>query len=389
MELSHRLQHLPPYHFAEYARKIAEVRAAGTDIISLSMGDPDLPTPPEVLDTLTESAREPYNQRYPEYAGMPELREAFAEWFAQRFGVRLDPAREVLPLIGSKEGLAHLPMAVMNPGDIALMPDPNYPVYPTAVVLAEGVNVEVPLDEQSGWLPNLAAIPEDVRRQARMLWLNYPNNPTGASATSEFFAEAVRFARENDILLVNDMAYAEVRFDGYRPQSILETEGAKDVAIEFHSMSKAYNMAGFRVGMLVGNPLVVEGMTRLKSNIDTGIFRPIQRACVTALRLPEQWLADRNRIYQRRRDRVVEACTRLGMRVSTPQAGLYVWPRIPEGFTSSSFAMTLLEQTGVAVTPGTNFGARGEGYVRITLTAPDDRIDEAMARMERVVVAHA
>jgi LL-diaminopimelate aminotransferase len=382
VELSQRLQNLPPYHFAAYARKIAEKRAAGVDVINLSIGDPDLPTPSEVLDALTEAAHDPVNQRYPEYAGMPAFREAIAAWFEQRFGVELDPRTEVLPLIGSKEGLAHLPLAVMDPGDVALMPDPQYPVYPTAVALAGGVNYPVPLDAARGWLPDLSAIPDEVARQARTLWLNYPNNPTGASATLAFFAEAVRFARRHDVLLVHDMAYSEVAFDGYRPPSILQTPGAKDVAVEFHSLSKAYNMAGFRIGMLVGNATVVEGLNRLKSNIDTGIFRPIQHAAMAALRLPQEWLDARNAIYQRRRDRVVAACRALGMEVASPQAGLYVWPRIPAGESATDFAMRLLDQTGVAVTPGTNFGAGGEGYVRITLTAPDAHIDVAMARLE-------
>ncbi|HEV2405133.1 MAG TPA: aminotransferase class I/II-fold pyridoxal phosphate-dependent enzyme, partial [Ktedonobacterales bacterium] len=264
MQLSQRLQNLPPYHFAEYARKIAALRARGVDVIALSIGDPDLPTAPEVLDVLTESARQQENQRYPEYAGVPAFREAIAAWFAGRFGVTLDPAREVLPLIGSKEGLAHLPLAVMDDGDIALMPDPQYPVYPTAVALAGGENYDVPLCEANDWLPDLDAIPAEVADRAKTLWLNYPNNPTGACATPEFFERAVRFALDHDVLLVHDMAYAEVSYDGAKPASILETPRAKEVAVEFHSLSKAYNMAGFRIGFLVGNETVVEGMTRLK-----------------------------------------------------------------------------------------------------------------------------
>ena len=389
MQLSHRLQNLPPYHFAEYARKIAEKRAAGVDVISLSMGDPDLPTPPEVLDALTVSAREPVNQRYPEYAGMLSFRTAIAEWFARRFGVALDPASEVIPLIGSKEGLAHLPLAVMDSGDTALMPDPQYPVYPTAVALAGGVCFDVPLAPERGWLPDLSSIPADVARKAKTLWLNYPNNPTGACASLDFFAEAVRFAREYDVLLVHDMAYAEVTYDGAKPPSILQAPGAKEVAVEFHSLSKAYNMAGFRVGMLAGNAAIVEGMTRLKSNIDTGIFRPIQIASIRALQLPQEWLDRRNAIYQRRRDRVVEACRVLDMPVDVPQAGLYLWPRTPAGQSASAFAMDLLERAGVAVTPGTNFGPRGEGYVRISLTVPDERLEEALSRIERALAVRA
>ncbi len=389
VELSNRLKSLPPYHFAEYNKQIAALRAAGVDVINLSIGDPDLPTPPEVVEVLRAAAGDPVNQRYPEYAGMPELRSAIAAWFARRFGVELDPAREVVPLIGSKEGLAHLPLAVMDPGDVALMPEPNYPVYPTAVALAGGVCHVVPLDPARGWLPDLADVPADVARRARTLWLNYPNNPTGASATQTFFVEAVAFARAHDLLLIHDMAYAEVAYDGARPPSVLEVPGAMEVAIEFHSLSKAYNMAGFRIGMAVGNAVAVEGLTRLKSNLDTGIFRPIQLAAVAALGLPASWLAERNAIYQRRRDRIVAACRRLGLATEKPEAGLYVWPRVPEGRTSAAFALELLERAAVAVTPGTNFGAGGEGYVRISLTAPDERIDEAVGRMEAAVAARA
>ena len=387
MELSRRLQQLPPYHFAAYARKIAEKRAEGVDVISLSMGDPDLPTPPEVLDALDAAARQPINQRYPEYAGMAALREATAAWFVRRFGVDLDPAREILPVIGSKEGLAHLPLAVMDEGDVALMPNPQYPVYPTAVALAGGACYDLPLDAADGWLPDLDAIPTDVAARAKTLWLNYPNNPTGACASRAFFERAVRFAHDHDVLLVHDMAYAEVTFEGARPPSILEIPDARAVAVEFHSLSKAYNMAGFRVGMLVGNATIVEGMTRLKSNIDTGIFRPLQIAAARALELPQSWLDARNAIYQRRRDALVAACRALGMQVEVPQAGLYLWPRIPAGQASTAFALDLLERTGVAVTPGTNFGSGGEGYVRISLTVPDAQLDEAVARMSSAIGA--
>lgn len=389
MELSNRLKSLPPYHFAAYNQKIADLRAAGHDIINLSMGDPDLPTPPEVIETLRVAAGEPANQRYPEYAGMPELRQAIVAWFARRFDVELDPLREVVVLIGSKEGLAHLPLAVMDTGDLALMPDPYYPVYPSAVALAGGECYTLPLDPARGWLPNLGAVPTAVAEKARTLWLNYPNNPTGASASLEFFTEAVNFARAHNLLLIHDMAYAEVTFDGTRPPSVLQAPGAKDVAVEFHSLSKAYNMAGFRVGMLVGNRTIVEGLTRLKSNIDTGIFRPIQIASMAALNLPPTWLDARNAIYQRRRDRVVAACRGLGLETALPEAGLYIWPRVPAGQTSGQFALDLLDQAAVAVTPGTNFGPGGEGYVRISLTAPDKRIDEAVARLEALVAAHA
>jgi LL-diaminopimelate aminotransferase len=280
-----------------------------------------------------------------------------------------------------------LPLALINAGDIALVPDPGYPVYATSIELVGGIPYKVPLHSEDNWLPDLKAIPTEVVARAKTLWLNYPNNPTGAWAPRQFFEDAVRFAQAHDILLVHDMAYAEVRFDGARPTSILEVDGAKEVSVELHSLSKAYNMGGFRIGMLVGNATVVEGMTRLKSNLDTGIFRPIQYAAIRALALPEEWITQRNTIYQGRRDRVVAACRRLGMAVELPQAGLYIWPHVPAGFTSSQFALHLLEHTGVAVTPGTNFGTGGEGYVRISLTVPDERLNEAVARMESVISA--
>lgn len=390
MQLSRRLTSLPPYHFAAYNRKIADLRASGIDIINLSIGDPDLPTPPEVLDALTESAHDPINQRYPEYEGMPALREAFAAWFDRRFGVELDPRREMTTLIGSKEGLAHLPLAVMNEGDVALMPNPAYPVYSTAVALAGGVVYDLPLSEERGWLPDLSAIPADTLARARTLWLNYPNNPTGAAAPLAFFEEAVAFARQHDLLLIHDMAYAEVRFDGARPASILQIPGAKDVAVEFHSFSKAYNMAGFRLGMMVGAAPICEGLTRLKSNLDTGVFRPLQVAAVRALALPDSWLMERNAIYARRRDLLAATLNDLGLRVTPPEAGLYLWPHVPEGVSSADFALRLLDEAAVALTPGTNFGSGGEGYLRITLTAPDARIEEAATRLRRALApAHA
>lgn len=387
MELSQRLRSLPPYHFAAYNKRIADLRASGIDIINLSIGDPDLETPAEVIAAMAESAKEPTNQRYPEYEGMLALREAFAVWFQRRFGVELDPRRQMTTLIGSKEGLAHLPMAIIDPGDVALMPNPAYPVYPTAVALAGGVCYDLPLDAEHGWLPDLQAIPADVLTRAKTLWLNYPNNPTGASASLEFFEEAVAFARKHDLLLIHDMAYAEVRFDGARPPSILQVPGASDVAVEFHSFSKAYNMAGFRLGMMVGHQLACEGLTRLKSNIDTGIFRPLQIAAIHALALPDEWLDRRNAIYQRRRDVLWTALRGLGMRVEKPAAGLYLWPQVPAGDTSGDFALRMLDSAAVAITPGTNFGSRGEGYLRITLTAPDERIAEAAARLSSAFAA--
>jgi LL-diaminopimelate aminotransferase len=381
MRVSERLRQLPPYHFADAAARIAARRASGVDVISLAMGDPDLPTPDPVIERLCETARDPINQLYPEYLGMAEFRQAIARWFLGRFKVSLDPEREVVPLIGSKEGLAHLSLALLDPGDLALVPDPCYPVYGAGSVLAGASNYSVPLLAERGFLPDLEAIPAEIARRAKLLWLNYPNNPTGATAPAEFFHQAVRFAQEYDVLLVHDMAYADVSFDGYRPLSLLEIPGAREVAAEFHSFSKSYNMAGFRLGMLVGNAEVVQALGQLKTNIDTGIFRPLQYAAIEALALPSEWIAQRNLIYQRRRDLLVAACQSLGLQVETPKASLYLWPKVPPGQTSQEYAFALLDRVGVFVTPGTNFGPGGEGYLRLSLTVPDDRLEEAIARL--------
>ncbi len=381
MQFAERMRQLPPYHFADAAERLAAKRAAGVDVINLAMGDPDLPTPDPVIDRLCETARQPINQRYPEYLGMTELRQAIARWFLARFKVSLDPEREVVPLIGSKEGLAHLSMALLDPGDVALVPDPAYTVYGIGSILAGATNYPVPLKAENGFLPDLASIPPEVARRAKMLWLNYPNNPTGAVAPAEFFHQAVQFAREYDVLLVHDMAYADVSYDGYRPISLLEIPDAREVGVEFHSFSKTYNMAGFRIGILVGHADVVQALGQLKTNIDTGIFRPIQYAAIEALALPPEWIAQRNQIYQRRRDVLVAACRRLGMQVETPKAGLYLWPAIPPGKASKEYALWLLEEAGVFVTPGTNYGPHGEGYLRLSLTVPDARLEEAIARL--------
>ena len=387
MQLSNLIINLPPYHFADAKKKIAERKAAGVDVISLSMGDPDLPAPQVVVDRLCEAMQDPENHRYPEYSGMRTLHEAFADWFEQRFGVRLTPERDTLPLLGSKEGLAYVGMAVLNAGDVSLIPDPYYPVYITGSTTVGAVPYVLPLLHENAYLPDLESIPADVLAKARLLWLNYPNNPTAACADLAFFERAVEFARRHNLVIVHDMAYAEVYFDEFRPVSILQVPGASEVAVELHSLSKTYNMAGFRAGMLVGNPGLVSAVGRLKSNIDSGMFRPIQYAAIEALHLPHSWLEQRNAIYRRRRDLLVDGCSALGMRAQRPQAGLYVWAEIPQGFTSRDFANWLFDKTGVFITPGTNFGRAGEGYVRITLTAPEERIETALKRMQAALGA--
>ncbi len=382
MQLSNLINGLPPYHFADAKKKIADRIAAGVDVISLSMGDPDLPAPQAVVERLCAEMQKPENHRYPEYRGVYALHEAIAQWFEQRFQVRLQPERDILPLLGSKEGLAYAGASVLNAGDIALVPDPYYPVYITAATTVGAQVYLLPLTAHNAYLPDLASIPVDVLAKARVLWLNYPNNPTAACANRSFFEQAVAFARHHHLVIIHDMAYAEVYFDDFRPMSILQIPGASEVAVELHSLSKTYNMAGFRVGMLVGNPALVDAVGRLKSNIDSGMFRPVQYAAIEALNLPVSWIQQRNVLYQKRRDMLVEGCHAVGMQVELPKAGLYVWAHVPHGFTSRDFATWLFDKTGVFVTPGSNFGAAGEGYVRISLTAPDERIATALQRMK-------
>jgi LL-diaminopimelate aminotransferase len=382
LQLSQLITNLPPYHFADAKKKIAERKAAGVDVISLSMGDPDLPAPQAVIDRLCETLQNPENTRYPEYRGIRALHEAIASWFERRFGVQLVPERDILPLLGSKEGLAYVAQAVLNVGDISLVPDPYYTVYLTGSSSASAQPYLLPLTEENHYIPDLESIPRDVLIQSRLLWLNYPNNPTTACANPEFFEQAVAFARRHNLVILHDMAYAEVYYENYRPMSILQIAGAFEVAVELHSLSKTYNMAGFRVGMLVGNAELVDAVGRLKSNIDSGMFRPIQYAAIEALHLPDSWIVERNAIYSKRRDILVEGCNAIGMHAQIPRAGLYVWARIPEGWTSRDFANWLFENTGVFLTPGTNFGDAGEGYVRISLTAPDGRIETAISRMK-------
>ncbi|HLZ80304.1 MAG TPA: LL-diaminopimelate aminotransferase [Ktedonobacteraceae bacterium] len=387
MQLSRLIQQLPPYHFAAARKKIADRQATGVDVINLSMGDPDLPAPQAVIDRLSSSLRDRENTRYPEYFGMRALHEAIADWFERRFAVRLTPERDILPLLGSKEGLAYVATAVLNAGDISLIPDPYYPVYITASTSVGAQPYMLPLLEEHGYLPDLEQIPADVLANSRLLWLNYPNNPTAANADRRFFEQAVAFAQQHNLVIIHDMAYAEVYYDDARPMSILQIPGASEVAVELHSLSKTYNMAGFRVGMAVGNAELIDAVGRLKSNIDSGMFRPVQYAAIEALQLPVSWIEQRNAIYRRRRDMLVAGCNAVGMRTRTPGAGLYVWAAVAAGYTSRDFTNWLFDKTGVYVTPGTNFGTAGEGYVRISLTAPEERIGSALQRINSALTA--
>lgn len=382
MKTASRMHTLPPYLFASIDRRIEEARAAGVDVINLGIGDPDTPTPPEVVEALQEAAPRLAFHRYPPYQGLRAFRQAVSAWFARRFGVELDPDREVLALIGSKEGLAHLAWAIMEPGATALVPDPGYPVYSAAVMLAGGEVFPLPLVERSGYLPDLEAIPEAVARRSRLLFLNYPNNPTGAAADLAFFERAVAWARRYDVTICHDAAYSEVTYDGTAAPSILQVPGARDAAIELHSLSKTYNMTGWRIGWACGSPEAVEVLGRLKTHLDSGVFGAIQEAAVFALQKLPDFAAQMRAIYQRRRDRVLGALASMGWPVRPPAGAIYVWIPVPEGTRSIDFAAELLQRTGVVVTPGVGYGQRGDGYVRISLTVPDERLDEALARWQ-------
>jgi len=382
MRLAQRIQELPAYLFAEISRKIAEKRAEGVDVISFAIGDPDLPTPGHIIETLSEAARDPANHRYPESEGLPELREAMARWYERRFDVELDPQREILPLIGSKEGIGHIALCFIDPGDVALVPDPGYPVYTVGTALAGGEPYYLPLTQENDFLPDLDAVPDQIAQRAKLLWLNYPNNPTGAVADLDFFERAVAFARDRDLAVLHDGPYSEVAFDGYRPVSFLQADGAREVGVEFHSLSKSYNMTGWRIGMAVGNTTIIDALMRVKSNLDSGIPQAIQRMAIAALDGSQDCIEEHNRIYERRRDRLTSALSKLGLRLRPPKASLYVWARVPEGTTSVQFATRLLDEAGVVVTPGIGYGPSGEGYVRLSLTIPDDRLEEGVRRME-------
>jgi len=381
MKFARRIQKLPPYLFAEISRKIAEKRAQGVDVVSFAIGDPDIPTPSHVIDALCQAARDPANHRYPETDGLPDLRRVIARWYEQRFDISLDPDREVLPLIGSKEGIGHIALCFIDPGDLALVPDPGYPVYSVGTMFAGGECYFMPLTEENDFLPDLEAIPETVARRARLMWINYPNNPTGAVADLDFFERVVRFAKKHDIAVCHDAPYTEVAFDGYHPVSFLQAAGAREVGVEFHSFSKSYNMTGWRIGMVVGNATMVDALMRVKSNLDSGIPQAIQRMAIAAFEGPQGCIAEHNAVYQRRRDRLVEALARMGLGVRSPKASLYVWARLPEGHTSLEFASRLLDALGVVVTPGIGDGPHGEGYGRLSLTIPDERLEEGLRRL--------
>ena len=385
MRFSRRVQSLPPYLFAEIERKVAARRAAGVDIISLGIGDPDLPTPPNIVAALQRAAADPANHQYPSNRGTGAFREAVAGFYARRFGVLLDPETEIVPLLGAKEGIAHIGLALLDQWDVCLTADPGYPVYTTGPMLADGTAVPLPLKPELGFQPDLEHIESAALAKAKMLFCGYPNNPTGAVIEDDFFARLTAFGRDHDIVVVHDNAYADVTYDGYVAPSFLQTPGAKDVGVELFSLSKSYNMTGWRGGAIVGNRAVVDAFWRLKTNMDSGMFGAVQAACVEALSGPQDSVAEMRRIYQHRRDTLVAALRGIGLHAEPPKGSIYLWVPVPAGHSSASFAELVLEQADVIVSPGAAYGPSGEGYVRLCLTVPDARLEEAVRRIEERV----
>jgi LL-diaminopimelate aminotransferase len=383
-ELAERVATLPPYLFKEIDEKKRDLERQGADIIDLGVGDPDLPTPSKIIEAMRSAVRDPATHHYPAYSGSGDFKEAIAEWYGERFSVVLDPDTEVLSLIGAKEGIAHIHLAFLNPGDLALVPTPGYPVYNIGTLFADGVSYSLPLVRENGFLPELDSIPEETARKAKILWLNYPNNPTTGVANREFFEAVVAFAHKYEVMVCNDLTYSEIAFDGYRPPSLLEIEGAKEVAVEFHSLSKSFNMTGWRIGFAVGNKEAVTGLGTVKSNLDSGVFQAIQRAGVVALRESQDSIREIQKIYATRRDIVVNGLRDAGFVLDAPKATFYLWVPIPQPYTSTSLATKLLTEAGVVVTPGNGFGFPGEGYVRLALTQDESRLLEAAERIKQV-----
>jgi LL-diaminopimelate aminotransferase len=383
IDKAERLKKLPTYLFKEIDRKKAELIAKGVDVIDLGVGDPDLPTPGPIIEAMRKATGDPANHRYPSYSGMNDFKYAVAEWFMDRFNVELDPEKEVLSLIGSKEGLAHLPLAFINPGDISLVPSPAYTVYNNATLFAGGESHFMPLTMDNDFLPDLDSIPNGIIERSKLLFINYPNNPTSAVAGIDFFNKVAEFAKRNGILVCHDAAYSEMAFDGFRPPSFLEAEGAKEVGIEFHSLSKTFNMTGWRIGFAVGNREAIDGLGAIKSNIDSGVFQAVQVAGIEALRNYRSLVGDIMKIYSGRRDMMIKGLREAGFEVRSPKATFYLWVRVPDGYTSAHLAARFLD-AGVVITPGNGFGEPGEGYFRIALTQKDDRLTEAIKRIRKI-----
>lgn len=378
---SARLANIPPYKFAEIQKMKKEAMDAGVDVIDLGVGDPDLPTPRHIVNKLVEEVQDPANLKYPRFAGCPEFKEAVATFYKKTYNVELDPDTEVLALIGSKEGIAHLLPAVIDTGDYVLGPDPSYPVYRTGTLLAGGQYYNMRLEAENDFKPDFDQIPQDILAQAKILFLNYPSNPTGATVDIDFYEEAIDFAKQHDILVVTDSAYNRVTYHDYHAPSILQVDGAKEQAVEFGSLSKAYSMTGWRVGYVVGNKDVIRSLSTYKSNVDTGVFTPIQKAAAHALTTDQSSVTEYNQVYQKRMDTLVEALQSIGIDAKPVQAGIFIWSPVPKGYTSEQFVAVVLEQTGVIFTPGNVFGPGGEGYFRVSLSVPNERLNEAVERI--------
>lgn len=385
VKLAERVKNLPPYLFAAIDSMKQEALSRGVDLIDLSIGDPDIPTPGHIVRSMKQAVSRPSNHRYPSYEGMFSFREAVAAWYRRRFRVTLDPQSEVLSLIGSKEGIGHIPLAFVNPGDIVLVPSPGYPVYPVGTLFAEGESHLMPLLEKNNFLPDFSAIPQSVLKKAKLLFINYPNNPTSAVAGKTFYEKVVGLAERHNIIVCHDAAYSEIYYDGRRPMSFMQVKGAKDVGIEFHSLSKTYNMTGWRIGFAVGKKEVIAGLGKIKTNLDSGVFQAIQEASITALQTEEPTLSKIRAIYQERRDALYNGLKKLGFHAIKPRATFYLWTRVPQGFDSSGFVSHLLDKAGVLGTPGNGFGKPGEGYIRFALTVPVKRIREAVERIGRII----
>jgi LL-diaminopimelate aminotransferase len=386
MREAKRISSVPPYLFARIDKKRDELKASGVDVIDLGVGDPDMPTFPEIVSTMHKAIDDPKTHNYPPYQGTADFRLAVALWYKKRFNVSLDADKEVLSLIGSKEGIAHVFLAFIDPGDVALIPDPGYPVYKIGTIFSGGIPHSVPLLESNGFLPDLDAIDKKVLGKAKLLFINYPNNPTAAVCGKDFLQKAVSFAKENDLLLCSDLAYSEVAFDGFKPMSVLEIEGAKDVCIEFHSLSKTYNMTGWRIGMAVGSARAIAALSIIKTNIDSGAFKAIQAAAVAALTELPARTKEINAIYEKRRDVLVDGLNSLGLKIAKPRATFYVWARVPKGYTSESFCAEVLEKAGVLLVPGSGYGEFGEGYFRASITTPEEKLSESVARLKRAKI---
>lgn len=379
-----RTEKIPPYLFARIDKKKEEARKKGIDLIDLSIGDPDIPTPQNIIEAMNKAVADPKNHRYPSYEGMFEFRKAVADWYHTRFNVDLNPVSEVVTLIGSKEGIAHMPWAYVESGDVVLVPSPGYPVYKIATVFAGGTPYMMPLLEENGFLPKLEDIPEDVCKAAKLLFLNYPNNPTGASADDAFYEKALAFAKKYDILLCHDAAYSEIAYEGYQPKSIFQFDTEKKYSIEFHSLSKTYCMTGWRIGFAVGNSDAIANLGKLKTNIDSGAFQAIQYAGIEAMTGDQSSIAVMNKRLEKRRDMIIEGLSTIGINVPKPKATFYIWAKVPKGYTSADFCEKLIEETGIVATPGSGFGDAGEGYFRLSITISEDRIEEAVKRLKKL-----